>query len=66
MRCQCNHQGILVFGQSHLYDPVTELPFVDHAPGDCRCTNDLRWFVRDGLRVLLCSCCWTNDDEYLP
>lgn len=62
MKCECNEVGQLRSEIAHMYDSVTELPFVRHEPGECRCENDLKQYSRAGKVVWLCSCCWTSKD----
>lgn len=63
MKCQCEHEGLLG-APAHMYDPIKELPFVNHAPGECKCTNDLRQYRRNENSVFLCSiCCMLGDEE---
>lgn len=63
VRCECPSEGVLYPEGESLYNPVTELPFVKHEPGECRCTNDLKPYLRDGKRIILCSCCWLLGDK---
>lgn len=62
IHCECDHTGKLGPGMGGMYDPVTELPFVDHEPGKCECRNELHLYIRDGKRVYLCSCCNMSGD----
>lgn len=58
MKCECGQTGELNPAHSDWYDEETELPFVDHAPGECACVNDLaKYRSRDGVVRWLCSCC---------
>jgi hypothetical protein len=52
-----------VIGMENLYDAVTERPFVNHKPNECKCTNDLNLFKRKGTVLTLCSCCSLSTDE---
>lgn len=63
MKCQCDSIGKLQPGMGSWYNPVTELPFVNHSPGKCKCTNDLKKYLRDGKEVMLCSCCCLSSDK---
>jgi hypothetical protein len=64
--CECQHVGRLPPGFASMYDPVNELPFVNHKPGKCKCTNNLRHYkCSDGEVRLLCSCCNLIDDMEL-
>ena len=60
--CECPSKGVLRSDIADLYNDV-ELPFVDHAPGECKCTNDLRMYERDGKHLMLCSCCCLSSDK---
>lgn len=62
-RCECDHIGMVEPERLHEYDPVTERPFVNHEPGKCRCTNDLRLYSREGETLWLCSICNLLGDE---
>jgi hypothetical protein len=56
-KCQCDQDGILNPLIASWYDPVTELPYVKHAPNKCKCINDLQQYIRKGKQISLCSCC---------
>lgn len=57
VKCECDDRGELKPGWEWAYDKVLELPFVTHAPGECKCVNNLQEHERDGKKVILCSCC---------
>ena len=56
-KCQCPTQGVLQPGQAHRYDAELELPYVDHEPDQCRGTNGLALYDRNGEPLWLCSNC---------
>lgn len=56
-KCECNNVGKLFPGYENMYDPKKELPFVNHTPGECKCTNELKQYWKNGKKVWLCSCC---------
>jgi hypothetical protein len=62
MKCECPDKGVLNPAIASMYDPYAELPFVEHAPGKCRCTNDLKLYRRGEKTLWLCSCCITTKD----
>lgn len=65
-KCECNTQGQLKPGYADLYDPELELPYVNHEPGNCQCTNELAQYqASDGTVRWLCSCCHTFTDRIL-
>lgn len=59
MKCQCTDTNNLLHEMLNLYDEKTERPFVDHAPGECLCTNEVRLYKRasTGEILWLCSIC---------
>lgn len=62
--CECPSKGVLNPGMASYYDAESELPFVNHEPGKCKCTNDLALFkCKDGVIRTLCSCCSRIGDK---
>ncbi len=65
-RCECQETGVLKPGMATFYDADTERPYVNHAPGECRCVNELKRYRRkDGSEAWLCSCCNMSSDTLL-
>lgn len=65
IRCECELKGVLYPQMISFYDPTTELPYVKHKPNKCKCTNELKRYIRNGKIVWLCSCCkLLGDMEY--
>ena len=65
-KCECENEGILDPDYADLYDAETELPYVNHKPGECRCTNELAQYrTSGGVIRWLCSCCHTFGNERL-
>lgn len=62
IKCECPETGVLRFGMESLYDEETELPFVKHEPNQCKCTNNLKQYIRKGKKLWLCSCCCLSGD----
>lgn len=62
-KCQCESRGRLMIGMESLYDPIKKLPYVDHEPGECECTNNIRLYLRNGKKVFLCSNCVLGEEE---
>lgn len=54
--CECPHVGEQGCPDEY-YDEVTELPFTSHAPNECKCTNNIRAYSRNGKILNLCSIC---------
>lgn len=63
MKCQCKNKGILKEEMKEWYDPEKELPFVNHKPNECKCTNELKEYHKDNKKVWLCSCCVMGEIE---
>ena len=63
MKCECKNTGILRKHMVHMYDEKKELPFVNHKSGECKCTNKLTQYHKDGKKVWLCSCCYMGEKE---
>lgn len=61
-KCQCQNLGWRNFKLDKLYDSVTENPYRNHEPGECKCTNNIRKFNRDGKEIYLCSICYLPSD----
>ena len=56
-KCECPSKGVLPPEMANDYDKEKELPFVNHEPGECKCTNKLKQYTRMGKKFWLCSCC---------
>ena len=62
-KCECPTKGRLQAGMAKEYDTEKELPFVNHKPNECECTNELKQYFRKGKKIWLCSCCNMSGDE---
>lgn len=66
MKCECVETGKPPSYILYMYDEETELPFVNHEPGKCRCTNELKLYrCSDGVERILCSCCNKSNDTFI-
>ena len=63
LRCQCPETGYVTANRLIMYDVVKERPYVNHKPGECKCTNDIRLYNRNGELLYLCSCCYMSNDK---
>ena len=64
--CECpekSQSGFNPFALFASYDPVTEEPFRNHEPGQCKCTNELKQYRRGDAILTLCSMCHTSKDK---
>jgi len=60
-KCECPTKGVLKEGMESWYDEELELPFVNHKPNECKCTNELKRYKRGNKKLWLCSCCVHGD-----
>ena len=56
-KCECQETGELKPSMESWYDSEKELPFVNHEPGECKCTNKLKEVMQEDKKKWLCSCC---------
>lgn len=57
-RCECDEIGNVPVARLWMYDEQVERPYVNHAPGECKCLNNLHKYRRsDGSVKWLCSNC---------
>jgi hypothetical protein len=62
-KCQCQETAVLKPEMSSWYHQTLELPFVEHQPGECKCTHELKQYIRKGKTLWLCSCCTVSGDK---
>lgn len=64
IKCECPEEGKSNPNNpfNSWYDEELELPFVDHPPGKCKCTNNLKEVNRNGVILTLCSICTLPGD----
>ena len=63
MKCQCKNKGKLLPHMADWYDKEKERPFVNHKPNECRGTNELTKYYKDGKKIWLCSCCVIGENK---
>ncbi len=63
MKCECKQEGELRAGMEYMYDKIKELPFVTHKPNECKCTNELKQYLKKGEKVWLCSNCVMGEKD---
>lgn len=56
-KCQCPNRGYVPPENLGQYAEKTERPYANHAPGECKCTNNLQLYQRGTEKLVLCSCC---------
>ena len=61
-KCECQGTGRLFPDLKKNYHPTKELPFVNHAPGKCRCLSDIKSYWQ-GIKIIrLCSNCIRGEE----
>lgn len=65
LKCQCPDIGEVEPDRLGEYDEKTERPFLNHAPGECKCTNMLAQYDRNGVVLWLCSICCVFGDKLI-
>lgn len=55
-KCECPEKGMVSKDRECLYSKE-EKSGMNHAPGKCKGTHDVRLYSRDGVKLWLCSCC---------
>ena len=63
MKCECPYDEVISEAREWQYSDE-ELEDKNHKAFDCRCTNNLKYYLRDGKEICLCSkCCMPGDKE---
>ena len=62
MQCQCPTQRAVPPGLESMYDEE-ERAGMNHAPGKCKGTHDVKQYKRGSELLWLCSCCYLSGDE---
>lgn len=60
-RCECPEEGNAVYPEED-YLPEERIGMF-HAPNECKCTNELKQYRRNGKLLWLCSCCFFLSDK---
>ena len=56
MKCECPYDEHISKDRERFYSDK-ELKDKNHKAFNCKCTNDLKYYIRDGKRICLCSKC---------
>ena len=62
MKCECPNKGIVEKSDEHLYSEE-EKSGMNHKKGECKGTNEIKQYIRNGKKLWLCSCCTLGDIE---
>lgn len=63
-KCQCPDKGVVPPEREILYSSE-EKSGMNHEPGKCLGTNEIKLYDRNGKKLYLCSCCCLSGDELL-
>lgn len=55
-KCQCPIEGNVPLNHQYMYSEA-EKSGMDHKPGKCKGTNDIKLYKRGTKKLYLCSCC---------
>jgi hypothetical protein len=64
-KCQCPETSKVSPEREHLYSEE-EKSGMNHKPGECKGTNDIKKYRRGDKELYLCSCCVLFGDIELP
>jgi hypothetical protein len=60
-KCQCPETGNVSPEDEFMYSKE-ERTGMNHKPNECKGTNDLKLYERNGKKIWLCSCCFIPGD----
>lgn len=61
-KCECPETSYVPLCREHLYSK-SEKSGMNHLPGECKGTNKVKQYYRDGKKLWLCSCCVLPGDR---
>lgn len=62
-RCECPYDEVISKDRECLYSDEEKKNGLNHKANECKCTNDLKQYIRHGKAIWLCSKCHTFGDE---
>lgn len=62
MKCECPKRGNPKAEMEWMYSEE-EKSGMNHKPGKCNGTNDIKQYSRNGKKLWLCSCCTMPGDK---
>ena len=60
LKCECSERGEVSPDKEIQYSDA-EKSGMNHEPNECKGTNEIRTYIRDGKELNLCSCCYFPD-----
>ncbi len=64
IKCQCPETSFTPKEHEDMYSEE-EKSGMNHEPGECTGTNDIKLYERNGKKLYLCSCCFLFGDKEL-
>ena len=61
-KCECPFKGNAPSYMEDFYSEEEKIG-MNHKPNECKCTNDLKQYIRNGKKIWLCSCCCLFGDK---
>ena len=62
MKCECPYNEFISKDRLNLYSKE-ELKEVNHKANNCNCKNNLKYYIRRGKKICLCSKCVMFGDK---
>ena len=56
-KCECPYDETITEDREHLYSDEEKKGGLNHKAGECKCTNDLKQYIRHDKKIWLCSRC---------
>lgn len=63
MKCECPDDESVPKSMMYLYSYKEKKKGMNHKAFECKCTNNLKYYIRDGKKICLCSKCHTLGDK---
>ena len=62
-RCECPYNEVISKEREHLYSDEEKVNGLNHKANECKCTNNLKQYIRCGKIIWLCSKCHMFGDK---
>jgi len=63
MKCECPYDGMISKERKRYYSVEEKREGINHNAFECKCTNDLKYYIRAGEKICLCSKCVLPGDK---
>lgn len=62
IKCECDVKSFVPPEREHNYSDEEKLG-MNHEPNECKGTNKIKLYKRNGKKIYLCSCCNSFEDK---